>query len=108
PEPTPPPSPTCIAPSDYPCPCPLQARYDRETFKLCMASGGTLGGSPGGGLKTAYYAKKQRKPVVFPPAVSRPQGQNACMIGGLVMLLQLPEICRKASLECVPFGQGGE
>ena len=101
PEPTPP---SCIAPADYACPCPYQVTYDRDVYRDCMLTGGAAGGGPSGGNQTANYGKKQRKPVVNPPAVSRPQGQNACIVGGMVMIMQLPQICHNLARKCVLIG----
>ena len=113
PDPTPPPEPTCIAPSDYPCPCPLQARYDDDKYWACMASGGAAGGGPSGGFGTHNFGNKSKKAYKSgggwgqkseQGGIARRQGASACAVGGLVMLMQIPQICRRASLECVPIG----
>jgi RHS repeat-associated protein len=108
PTPREPAPPSCIAPVDYPCDCPLVETYDEELYKACLCSGGAAGGrNPSGGHGTAYYSKKcpiNRTRMRSKADIIRPQGARACAVGGLAMVASLREICRAAALRCVPMG----
>lgn len=102
----------CIAPEDYPCECGFVEDLNEEVFKECMRSFGATAGAPKGGGGTAYYGKMARK---FMPrarnyqqkaesaGVARRQGVRACILGGPILLLQIPQMCREQAMECVPM-----
>ena len=109
PEPTPR---TCIAPADYACECGFVEDFNEEVFKECMRSFGATAGAPKGGRGTAYYGKEARKRMPGARSyqqkresagVARRQGIRACILGGPIMLVQIPNMCREQAMECVPM-----
>jgi RHS repeat-associated protein len=97
--------PVCMAPKDYPCPCPLVETFDEELLRACLCSLGAPGGQSPPVAGAAYYAKKcpiRRTRMREKAEIIGPQGARACAFGALAIVASLPKECREAARRCVP------
>jgi RHS repeat-associated protein len=114
PAPRPPAPMECIAPADYPCDCGFEWKRNDGLYDACIKSLGAAGGGPSGGRGTAYFGRNAANKEAAGASwgqkseargARRRQGTNACVLGGLVMVINIFPTCEEAAMECVPQGR---